>query len=539
MNNFFYFLTALLLLTACDSEEGHGESVLPQMEISKMKTENNKVFVEVDGVPFPIYGAQIRLDALLNCDKMSMDEVEKYFRKGKELGVNCLQVGVSWNMIEPKRDAFDFTIVNKILEYANRYDLKIELLWFSTNFIGDSFSYFVPAYILSNLNNRLSRNDDGSYWNYYGYQYALILNDKWLLERETNAITRLFNHIRGWDAGHGEKHPVITVQIHNEPDGLVRWRMDQKQFAYRNGTPLTKEAAWTMTLDALNALGKAVKNSSYKVVTRTNLIRGNGIEPYPQAPNAKPSDVLDLDGIDFVSFDPYLNTVGDLANEVSAYASLHGNYPLVAENKGTYPNTPSLMLVTSALGGGYDIYELATSKFFIQNTNIPDEIDHGIYTADLEDKAHTEAVRTILKGFVMAAPDIAKTPTEDFIAFNVQENNPLQVVEQGIQSTGVTARFSTDNGSIGFVLDRQNYLLLYVTGDAMLQFGNGTFKEAVTGKYNKQGVFEQDGTASLDDSHSLRASGGVLYKINYTSAGKLQSTTKAYIGKNDVRDNKN
>ncbi|MDX9883122.1 MAG: DUF4969 domain-containing protein [Prolixibacteraceae bacterium] len=533
MKRFFYFLTGLLLLTACDSEEGNGTGgeVLPPVEISKMKTENNKVFVEVDGVPFPIYGAQIRLDAFLNCDKMSMNEVEKYFEKGKALGVNCLEVGVTWNMIEPKEDAFDFSIVDKILEYANRYGVRIELLWFSSNFIGDSFSYFVPAYILQNLNNRLYRNDDGSFWNYYGYQYALILNDKWVLERETNAITRLFNHIRGWDAGHGEKHPVITAQIHNEPDGLVRWRMDQKQFAYRNGAPLTKEAAWKMTLDALDALGKAVKNSSYKVVTRTNLIRGNGTEPYPEAPNAKPSDVLALDGIDFVSFDPYLSNIDDLAKEVSAYALLPGNYPLVAENKGTYPNTPGLMLVTSALGGGYDIYDLATSSFFIANTNAPDEIDHGVYTSGLEDKPHTEAVRTILKGLVMAAPDIARTPAEDFIAFNVEENNPLQLAEQQIQSTGVTVRFSTNNGSIGFVLDRQNYLLLYVTGDAMLQFGNGTFQEAVTGKYNEQGVFEQDGTASLDDSHSLHASGGVLYKINYTSAGKLQSTTKAYIGK--------
>ncbi|MGV8096055.1 MAG: DUF4969 domain-containing protein [Mangrovibacterium sp.] len=531
MNRFIHYLTAVLLLTACQSGNKEEENILTQVEISEVKTESNKVFIEVDGVPFPIYGAQIRLDAFLNCDKMSMNEVEKYFRKGKELGLNCLGVSLCWNMIEPTEDTFDFTIIDKILEYANRYDIKIELLWFSTNMIGDSFSYLVPAYILKNLNNRLSRNDDGSFWGYYGYQYALILNDKWLLQRETNAITRLFNHIRRWDAEHGEKHPVIMVQIHNEPNGFVRWRLDQKQYAFRNGTPLTKEAAWEMTLDALNVVGKAVKSSSYKVVTRTNLIRGKGIEPFPEATNAKPSDVLALDGIDMVSFDPYYSTVDDLASEVSAYATLQGNYPLVAENKGAYTNTPSLMLVASALGGGYDIYDLATSRFFIQNTGIPDEIDHGVYTSDLEDKAHTGAVRSMLKGFMMAAPEIAKTPTSDFIAFNVQENNPRQIVEQQIQSTGVIVQFNTGKASIGFVLDRQNYLLLYVTNEAVVQFGNGTFGEVVTGKYNEQGIFEQDGTASLSNSYSLHAAGGVLYKMNYTSAGKLQSTTKAYIGK--------
>ena len=87
----------------------------------------------------------------------------------------------SWNMIEAKEEKYDFNIVNSILQFANKYDLKIELLWFSTNMVGDSFTYLTPQYVLQNYHKRFGRNDEGSFWNYYGYQYTMILDDSWVL----------------------------------------------------------------------------------------------------------------------------------------------------------------------------------------------------------------------------------------------------------------------------------------------------------------------------------------------------------------------
>ncbi|MCS2383533.1 DUF4969 domain-containing protein [Bacteroides thetaiotaomicron] len=377
-----------LFATACsdNNNETYVEPILSQIEVSKLVTENNKTYVSVDGKPFPFLGAQIRLDALLNCDKMTINEVENYFKKAQELGLNCVQIPISWNMVEPKENKYDYSIVNSILQFVNKYNLKMELLWFSTNMVGDSFSYLIPQYVLQEYNKRLSRNDEGNFWNYYGYQYTMILDDEWILERETKAITALFNHIRYWDSQNGDKHPVISAQIHNEPDALMRWRIDQKDLKYRDGTPLSKEKAWTMITNALNTIGKAVKNSSYRVVTRVNLIYGDGINPFPEATNARPKDVFDLQGIDFIGVDAYKDNVKHLKNEVMAYASIAGNYALVAENKGSYANSPSLILTSFALGGGYDIYDLATSNFFINNTTEPDQIDHGIYTWDLQEK---------------------------------------------------------------------------------------------------------------------------------------------------------
>lgn len=131
-----------LFATACsdNNNETYVEPILSQIEVSKLVTENNKTYVSVDGKPFPFLGAQIRLDALLNCDKMTINEVENYFKKAQELGLNCVQIPISWNMVEPKENKYDYSIVNSILQFVNKYNLKMELLWFSTNMVGDSFS---------------------------------------------------------------------------------------------------------------------------------------------------------------------------------------------------------------------------------------------------------------------------------------------------------------------------------------------------------------------------------------------------------------
>ncbi|MDR0506435.1 MAG: DUF4969 domain-containing protein [Dysgonamonadaceae bacterium] len=532
--NIIAIFLVYLFTVSCSANENNDRNLseLPPIEVSKVITENGKTVFLVDGIPFPIYGAQIRLDAFINCDKMSITDVEKYFAKGKELGVNCLEVSLCWKMIEPKENIFDFTLIDKIMEYANKYGLKIELLWFSTNMIGDSFSNLVPAYILKDSQKRFYRADEGTFSGLYGYRYVLILNDKWILERETNAVTNLFNHIHRWDNEHESKHPVITAQIHNEPDGLVRWRMDQQHFAYRDGKPLSKEAAWKMTLDALDAVGKAVKNSSYKVATRTNLISGKGINPYPEAPNAKPDDVFQLEGIDFVSFDPYKTSINEIVSETLAYASLQGNYPLIAENRGAYTNTPSLMLAASVLGGGYDMYDLATSTFINQNSKPPFD-DEGVYTSYLQEKIHTDAVRTILKGLIMAAPDIAKTPTKNFAAFNIVDDNPRKEIKQQIQTTSAIISFETVKGAIGFALDRGNYLLVYATDDADFSFENGIFSEVICGRYNPSGMFIQEGISTLKNNKTLNAHGGILYKISYSSQDPLISNTIENIGRNE------
>ena len=229
MKAFRYILLSLLLClsAACSADNGQNDEAstdLSPIVVSRIcQTAEGKPYLEVDDKPFPVYGAQIRVDIFRSVDKLDWDEIELYFATAQDLGVNSVQVSYPWAFLEPKRDQYSFTEIDKIMELANEYDLKVELLWFSTNMIGDSYTWLVPTYILAEPAIRLKRTGDGSHHYLYGYTYSIIMDDEWVLEREVKAVRRLFTHIREWDEANGRRHPIITCQVHNEPDALVRW----------------------------------------------------------------------------------------------------------------------------------------------------------------------------------------------------------------------------------------------------------------------------------------------------------------------------
>ena len=505
----YLFLSSVSCTT--DDIQQNGGYVFTDLEpitVSRIaKTEEGKPYLEVDGKPFPVYGAQIRVDIFKSVDKLSRQEIESYFATAQELGINSVQVSYPWAFLEPKKDQWQFEEIDMILEFANKYDLKVELLWFSTNMIGDSYSWLVPLYILQEPSIRLKREGDAGWHGLYGYTYSLQMHDTWVLEREVNAVSVLFSHIREWDNANGNRHPVITCQVHNEPDALVRWRLDEKKISHKDGTMLTKKEAWDMTLEPLTTVGMAIQNSHYRVATRTNVISGDGVNDFPQTPGISPKDVYALQGIDFVSFDPYKEHVNEIAYEVSQYASLPGNYPLIAENRGNFANTASLMLVASSLGGGYDIYDLATSRYITSNSKPPFDSE-GIYYQDLTPKPHVPQVKKLLKGLIGAAEDVALTSTENFAAFNIKTDYPQKDLSQTIRTTGAELVFKTSKGALAFVLDRGDELVAYATEDSELTVGNGT----VTGGNNM----------------TLKA--GQVYRLEFKSSGRLTSTVKNNIG---------
>lgn len=514
----FKILLMLLMLSAsvacsADPNDGTNDSEstgLDPILVSRiMQTEEGKPYLEVDDKPFPLYGAQIRVDIFRSVDKLDWDEIELYFIIAKQLGVNCVQVSYPWYFLEPKKDKYTYAEIDKIMEFANTYDLKVELLWFSTNMIGDSYTWLVPTYILAEPSIRLKRDGEASHHYLYGHTYSIVMDDEWVLQREVKAVKKLFSHIREWDAKNGEKHPIITCQVHNEPDALVRWRLDEKNISHKDGTKLTKQEAWEMTLRPMDIVGQAIQNSDYIVATRTNVISGNGVNDFPQTPGISPKDVYNLRGIDFLSFDPYKTAVNEIAYEVNDYASLLGNYPLIAENRGDFWNTASLMLVASALGGGYDIYDLATSKTIERVAQQP-FTSEGIYNPDLTPKAHVPEVQMMLKGLTGAAEDVALTATPNFAAFNVKTDYPQTNITQTIRTTGAELKFETSAGALCFVLDRGDELVAYATAAAKLTVFNGTVVE--------------------DTDNMIELEAGTIYRLGFISSGKLTSTAKNNIG---------
>ena len=141
----FLLLAAIALLSACQNtnissslgEDNSSSSVLIEedpnktypiydgndVEVSRVVTNDFRSYIEVENKPFLFTGAQIRVDAFMNCDNFTYEQIKPLFREASKLGVTCVQIPIEWAKIETSQDQFDFTYIHKMLSYANEYDL--------------------------------------------------------------------------------------------------------------------------------------------------------------------------------------------------------------------------------------------------------------------------------------------------------------------------------------------------------------------------------------------------------------------------------
>lgn len=503
----------------------NGEDV----EVSKIVTQNGKTFIEVEGEPFAYIGASIRTDAFMNCDLYTYEELEVLFKEAKELGVTCVQVPVEWKDMENEKDQWDFSYLHSILIFANRYDLKMELLWFGTNMVGDTHSNTVPDYILRDgkTYKKLDALRTGEYWNYYGLMWYLDFNDPDLMEREANAVKKMMDYVYQWDSEHGGKKPVIGVQVLNEADAFFRWRIDQ----YSVKDPLTGEImsyeeGLKKVSQSLDYLGKAVKSCKYKVYTRTNLADSTGGSVYEGGltgtENVKDLPdfaraFFDLEGIDIVGDDSYKDDISVIKGIAYMYGQkTEGNFAHFAENDGSYSRTPQLILTAFSVGAGYSIYDLCTSPYYVDNraSGSADDVDQGILSSTdnrkvYERKDHYEQTKAVIEGLKAAGEAAVKAPMEDFAAFGVKNN--LQPVGgkyvQTINTTSVTVEAESSEMPLGYAIEFEGKLYIYMLQETSIRLSNATF-----------------------ETPEFTAEAGKLYTLEFTEGAALQSTVWENIG---------
>ena len=511
--------------------------------VSRVVTNEVGTHIEVDGSPFLYVGAQIRVDAFMNCDKLNFEEVEYLFAEAAKLGVPSVQVPVEWAKLEVEQDVFEYSYLFNILHLANKYDLKIELLWFGTNMCGDTHSYTVPNYILKDGKTypKFDATRTGEFWNYYGIMWFLDFDNPNLIARESNAITKMMEYIYEYDSTHGGRKPVIGIQVLNEADGFVRWRIDEKTVISREtGEKMTYEEGYQKVCNSMNALGLAVKACKYQVYTRANMTVSTGGNVFTGTTlNDAPDFVKmfnSLEGIDIVGDDSYNSSVKNIKGITRMFATkLTNNFAHIAENDGSYGNTASLILATVSQHGGYSLYDLITSPFYVANnsTNIDqgiilfkkDSNGKNIYN-EFEYKKHYATTQNIIAGLKLASNPYGVAP-EDFIAFNIKNDNPQSSLTQSISSTNVVVEFTTANGAIGYAIDYGTYMDVYVTEASTIKVSNADVTMVATGTYTGL-VFNKEADVTPNSTIALAAD--TLYRIEYTSTGKISSTTWDYIG---------
>lgn len=155
----------------------------------------------VDGKPFIILGGELG-----NSSASSVEYMSAIWPKLKSMHLNTVLVPVYWELMEPEKNHFDFTLIDSAIDSARRYDLKIVFLWFGS--WKNSMSCYVPAWI---------KKDYKTYPRVYSKkgeaQEILTPFSNNNLQADINAYSALLKHIKDKDE---KQQTVLMIQVENE-----------------------------------------------------------------------------------------------------------------------------------------------------------------------------------------------------------------------------------------------------------------------------------------------------------------------------------
>ncbi len=521
-NKFISIILLSLLASSCNntnnSSFNNNQAVISEIK----KNDEGKTYYSVDDKPITPIGVQIRTDLLIYEENKDFTEIEKYFQIAKDIGFTLVEIPIRWKDCEKSEGIYNFKDLGKILTIANNLSLKVEILLFGTNTTG--WSDNVPQYI---------KDDEIKYPRYKSINTPsglfLKQDDEKLLDKEGKWVNALMDSISLWSENNNNAHVVSAIQIHNESDTFPRFILAQQNIMTIDETrKLSDIEAWKETLTAYDYLGKIVKNSSYKCLTRVNVAQA-----YKDSWQGFVKDIFDLEGIDIVGDDTYEQTVTFNKMVIEDFNSEDifnkNNFPHISENDGSYISTPSLILASIAMGGGYMVYDLATPE--IATTTYGWDDWSLIDNKTLAYKEHTYLTKDIILGINKAGSDMILTNNYDIMAFNVIENTPQDYKKQTIQTTKAMISFETNNKAMGYAITNEKYIDLFFTNDCNITIYNVNYEKTLyTGYVDYDGNFIKE-TENPITSDTLSLKGNTFYRINVNNIeNTLKSNSIKFIG---------
>lgn len=496
---------------------------------------------ETEDESFLYIAGELRTEAYMNLDGKTSEDLHEYIKKAAELGVTVAKVSVNWKDIEPQKDEYDYSVIRELMQACYDNGVKMEMMWYSVLMCGTSHSYHLPEYIWNDKETypRLTYVVDGIerdfYMNstYYGEEFMLQLNNPTLMKRETKVINGIMDYVYQWEKARNFPKVLFGVQVYNEADAFPGHYTGSRANVLLNGREVSNDEAWEMLKEAMNNAGKAFKGGKYVPLTCTNLLRPQtsilGSDSGTVTSLSRSQEIVDLAGIDFVGYDPYLQDLAALKKSIYAYDSeVSGNVTRIDENGGEYTNTDSLILLAASMNVGYTVYEVISPAFFsdAHDQGILDKKtfeDKTILIGEVKDN-YTARARTMIKGLRAAGSYAASTKRENFAAFNIVGNVPSDYWKKTVKTENVTMTFETNNAAIGYALQTDGYVMAFATQDATLQLSNGKYSDAESGSYNAKDEFSATGKVSLINGNTLEMKGGVFYRIRISEVGEKQKS---------------
>lgn len=414
------------------------------------------------------YGIQVVTERASNT---TIDDYEIAFSKAAEVGYKKVLAQVKWREIEPAKDNYNLYKVKRIIDFANKYDLELEILWFGSNVCGSVVD--APNYVLNNTTAY------PRFGNTFDYSNVLLKN------RESAAIQVIMNYIYDYDSA----RRVSMIQIENEPNFNDILEGQEEAFA-----------------TYVNEIGRAVKESAYSVVTRINIAGSIKDEYY--------ADLVALEYIDMVGPDAYSHSWDYISSEIDETSAINGNIAHLPEAAVHFYDSPSAIIKTLAKGAGFYGYELMTDGeqvgWDMGIFRKSDRPDQWVYR-DGTEKAYFEWSKD---------QQYDECKTTDIIAVNKIINDignkmigGFSVVESGNSVTvdGVEVAFITTDtrNTIGAVISDDNALYIFTPAELGGSFTvNGVAVNASVGYINAEGVWIETATGNTNAVEQ-----GLVYKI--------------------------
>ena len=472
--------------------------------------------------PHLVVSTLLRTDLLINADFLEPEDMEDYFAIAKETGMNTMEIVVMWSQIETAYDVYDYSDLECYLNYAKKYNLKLNIEWYGSFTDGECRSANVPDYIFED-EDKYSMIMDLFDFAHYGRVRIMDWNDDDLLERETKAIYNMMNYVYEWNHANDLYDPIVTVQIGQGVDRFQRWRVSQYKVLDKDGNLYNANDAWAMAHKYLNTVAKGVKYSKYKALTRAEFCEQNSVVNYVR-------DIANLEFIDIVC-PTYLHEISSAKNGIKSFTDEYEDMAVLnVENWATDTNYRHI-LATFAMGGtGYVSYQLSAPLYVPDSPNgsLYDRYNpEGATLAEKFSEKNTRATDTkmINDALLKAYVPVSNATRKNFAAFGLNNLLNNKTGDERIQkiyfTNGLLLEFSNPQDSIGYAIYDNNCLYVFASKDAELDVLNCNITVAQKGYFDELGEWVNEGAVQLANNQTLSIEAGLVYRIRIANINTL------------------
>ncbi|KAF2226206.1 beta-galactosidase [Elsinoe ampelina] len=159
----------------------------------------------VNGEPFLMLAGELQ-----NSSLTSVEYMRETWQKLKDTNVNTALGCVTWEMIEPIEDSFDFSVIDQIILDARSHDMHLVLLWFGS--FKNGISTYAPGWVKKDFK-RFPRAKLSKAGAVLETADVVSIFHTEAQRADAKAFAKLMGHLKDIDEAHST---VLMVQVENE-----------------------------------------------------------------------------------------------------------------------------------------------------------------------------------------------------------------------------------------------------------------------------------------------------------------------------------